>query len=264
MTVLTWDDPGTRIYESGVDRGVLYLPGGLGIPWNGLISVDEQVSGNSQDALYYDGIKYADVVVPGDFAATMKAYTYPDEFLPFEGTLEVNNGMFVTNQTPARFGLSYRTKVGSDTDGDLGHKIHVLYNLLASPGAKTHQSIADSESPIEFEWSITAVPSEAPGFKPTAHLIFDTRKMSPLLLADIEQTLYGDDITAPSLPPINIFVTFISEWVLIRITDNLDGTWTAEGPDNLVQTTGPDSFQILQANAVYKDPDNYAISDLSR
>ena len=264
MAVLTWDDPGTRVYESGVDRGVLYLPGGLGIAWNGLISVDEQVSGNSQDPLYYDGIKYSDVVVPGDFAASLKAYTYPDEFLPFEGTLEVNNGMFVTGQTQARFGLSYRTKVGTDESGDAGYKIHVLYNLLAVPAAKTHETISDSESPIEFEWNLTAIPSDTPGFKPTAHLIFDTRKMSSLLLDDIEQTLYGDDITAPNLPPINIFVTFISEWVLIRITDNHDGTWTAEGPDNLIQMTGPDSFQILQANAVFKDADTYAISDLSR
>jgi len=264
MTVLTWDDPGTRVYESGVDRGVLYLPGGLGVAWNGLISVDEQVTGNSQDPLYFDGIKYSDVIVPGDFAASLKAYTYPDEFLPFEGTLEVNNGMFVTNQTPSRFGLSYRTKVGNDESGDAGYKIHVLYNLLAVPSAKTHETISDSESPIEFEWNITAIPSDAPGYKPTAHLIFDTRKMSPSLLEDIEQTLYGDDITAPSLPPINIFVTFISEWVLIRITDNLDGTWTAEGPDNLIQMIGPETFQILQANAVFTDPDNYTISDLSR
>ena len=264
MAQLTWDDPGTRLYETGVDRGVLYMPSGVGVPWNGLISIDEQVTGNSQDPLYFDGVKYADIVVPGDFAASVKAYTYPESMKYFEGVVEIGNGMFVTNQSPTRFGMSYRTRIGNDEGGDHGYKIHVLYNLLAFPSAKSYGTLNESESPIEFQWDMTAIPSEVPGFMPSAHLIFDSTKMSPDLLADIEQTLYGDEITPANLPPINIFASFIGQWVLIRITDNLDGTWSAEGPDSLVQMLDSETFQIIQANAVYLTDDIYSISDLSR
>lgn len=263
MTALVWDQVGTRFYETGVDRGVLYLPEGNGIPWSGLISVNEQAAGNEGSPIYFDGVKIANILAYGDFAASLRAYTYPDEFLEFEGILEVGNGLFVANQKQRRFGLSYRTKIGNDVDGsDLGYKIHVLYNLLATPSQKNYQTVPINNA-IEFEWNITSIPGEVPGFLPTAHLIFDTRSMGPLLIADIESTLYGDELDNAFLPPISTLVSFIGEWVIIRITDNFDGTWTATGPDNLITMLDATTFQIIQANAVYSDPDTYAISDLT-
>lgn len=264
MTAIVWDQVGDRFYEAGIDRGVLYLPSGIGIPWNGLLAVTDQVSGNEGTPIYYDGIKYANVAALGDFSATLRAYTYPDEFLQFEGTLEVGNGLFVTNQPTSRFGLSYRTKIGNDVDGDdLGYKIHVLYNLSATPSQKNYQTFTNDRSVIEFEWNITAIPGEISGFQPTAHLIFDTRKMSPLLLADIENTLYGDELNEANLPEISTLTSFIGGWVIIRIIDNFDGTWTAEGPDNLITMLDATTFQIIQANAEYLDADTYVISDLT-
>lgn len=262
MTALVWDQVGTRFYEAGVDRGVLYLPSGVGIPWNGLISVTETVSGNEGTPIYFDGVKFANIMALGDFAASLKAYTYPDEFLQFEGILEVGNGLFVANQQATRFGLSYRTRIGNDVDGfDIGYKIHVLYNLTAIPTAKNFQTLAIDNRTVEFEWNVTGIPGEVAGFQPTAHLIFDTRSMGPLLVQDIENTLYGNELNDPMLPPISTLTSFIGNWVIIRITDNFDGTWTASGPDDLITMLDTTTFQIIQANAEYLDVDTYIISD---
>ena len=59
MTALVWDQVGERLYETGVDRGVLYLPGGSAVPWNGLISINEMVS-REVKPYYIDGIKFLD------------------------------------------------------------------------------------------------------------------------------------------------------------------------------------------------------------
>lgn len=262
MASIVWDEVGSHFYESGIDRGVLYSTEGNGVAWNGLISVDETVDGNSFTPLYFDGVKYADVLALGDFSGTLKAYTYPDEFLELEGVLEIGNGLFATNQSPQRFGLSYRAKIDSDV-GEEGYKIHVLYNLLAVPASTSHQTLTDQSAAIEFEWSLTSIPGNVPGFRPTAHLIFDSRLMAPLLLSDIENTLYGDELNNAKLPPISTLTSFIGAWVIIRITDNFDGTWTATGPDDLITMLDATTFQIIQANAVYLDADTYMISDLT-
>lgn len=261
MTRLQWDQPGERIYETGVDKGVLYSPNGGGVAWNGLISVSEKTVGNEVQAVFYDGVKIAEAMSPGDFAGTLRAFTYPDEFMELEGVVGAGNGLFLGNQEPLRFGLSYRTGVGDDLEGlDLAYKIHVLYNLLAIPAQKTYQTTQGIDA-MAFEWTITAIPEQIPGYRPTAHLIFDTRHMDPLLITDIENTLYGTEITAPELPPISTLVSYSAGWVIIRITDNNDGTWTAEGPDDLFSMLDAETFQIIQANAVYLDDDTYAITD---
>lgn len=263
MTTLVWDQVGTRFYESGVDRAVLYLPAGNSVPWNGIISVNEKTTGNEGSPIYFDGAKYANVLALGDYSATIKAYTYPDEFLELEGIYEVGNGLYVANQQPSRFGLSYRTRIGNDVDDDQGYKIHVVYNLMATPSQKNYQTISDDSNPIVFEWTITAIPEDVPGFRPSAHLIFDTREMGALLVADIESTLYGNELNDAALPPMATLTTFIANWVIIRITDNFDGTWTATGPDELISMLDATTFQIIQANAEYLDADTYVISDLT-
>lgn len=262
MPTLLWDEAGTRVYESGIDRGVLYLSDGAGVVWNGLISVNEIVEENEISPTYFDGVKITEIVVPGNFAATMTAFTYPDEFLEFEGTVDIGNGLFATNQRQKRFGLSYRTMI--DSDSDVQHyKIHILYNLLAVPSQKNYQTLSNSPNPIEFEWNLSAIPGEINGYRPSAHLIIDTRYMSPDLVRDIEGTLYGEGINSAVLPEIITLTNFISNWVIIRIVDNLDGTWTAIGPDTRITMLDATTFQILNANAEYIDGDTYVISTLT-
>lgn len=263
MTALVWDQEGTRFYESGVDRGVLYLEDGNGVPWNGLLGVSEDSPATDVSPIYFDGIKYADIMALGEFSGSLRAFTYPVEFLAFEGVLEINNGLFVTNQRPTRFGLCYRTKIGNDLDGDQGYKIHILYNLLATPSQKGYETQSAEIAAMEFEWVITSIPGKVSGFQPSAHLIIDSREMGALLLKDVENTLYGNEFDDARLPPLSSLTSFINNWVIIRITDNGDGTWTATGPDELITMLDATTFQIIQANARYLDADTYMISDLT-
>lgn len=262
MTQIVWDQAGERIYEAGVDRCVLYTPNHGALPWNGIISVNENVDGNGSTPVYFDGLKIAEARSPGDYSGTIRAYTFPDEFLDLEGVVDAGNGLRLGNQQPQRFGLSYRTKIGNDIEGnDFAYKIHILYNLLAVPSTKTFLTESNDPAAIQFEWNISAIPERVAGYRPTAHIIFDTREMDPLFLRDIENTLHGTVGTDAQLPPISTLVSFASSWVIIRITDNFDGTWTATGPDNLITMLDGETFQIIQANAIYLDADTYMISD---
>ena len=63
MSKLVWDKTGERLYETGVDHGVLYpiQAGGLynkGVAWNGLTAVTESPSGAEASPIYADNIKY--------------------------------------------------------------------------------------------------------------------------------------------------------------------------------------------------------------
>jgi hypothetical protein len=212
MTTLVWDAVGSRLYENGVDRGVLYLEDGSGVPWNGLTSVEERFTGAQVTPYYWDGVKYAEFYTVPDFSASVKAYTYPDEFLEFEGIQEVDNGLFAGGQTPKTFGLTYRTLIGNDLNSDLGYKIHILCNLTAVPSNIAYKVNVPSPNAIEFEWVVTAIPSRIPGYRPTAHLIFDTTKSSDGFVADLEAILYGDDITEAHIPPFETLVSLADSW----------------------------------------------------
>lgn len=200
MTVLAWDAVGERKFESGVDRGVLYLEDGTGVPWNGLTAVTESPTAGVSTPLYFDGVKFGEITGTNDYSATLKALTYPDEFLPYEGSDEAEPGFEVTGQTQLRFGLSYRIRVGNDTDEEAGYRIHVVSNVLALPLTRNFQTINDSPEMVPFEWTLTAIPSHLPGFKPTAHLIFDTTRLRSAVVSALEDILYGSVSSDAYLP----------------------------------------------------------------
>jgi len=56
MPVLVWDKIGDKTFETGLDKGVLYLPDGSAVPWNGLTAVTEHLT-ESTETVYYDGQK---------------------------------------------------------------------------------------------------------------------------------------------------------------------------------------------------------------
>lgn len=264
MPVLVWDKVGNRVYETGLDRGVLYLPDGSAVPWNGLTSIIEHFDKDSSP-VYYDGMKINDLVVLGDFAASMKAVTYPDEFIEIEGLGKIRRGLFVGDQNPQVFGLCYRTQFGNDLEGNaVGYKIHVLYNVTAIPNDKTYASLTDSPSLVEFEWNITAVPEEVPGMRPTAHFIINSLELDPWLLEELEAIFYGSTNAAAALIPMTDLITFIDQWYRVKIVDNGDGTWTAtsqrEGFISFLDSIDT-LFQIAHINAYYLDDVTFVISD---
>ncbi len=260
MSAVVWDQIGDRIFETGLDRGVLYFPGGGGVPWNGLTSLDQKTS-TTVEPIYYDGVKFNDIIIAGDWSGTLKAYTYPDEFLEFEGIIEEQSGLYIAEQPQKLFHLSYRTRVGDDINGVNGYKLHLLWNLTAIASTKTYETLSLNVSPTEFEWSLTSVPEDIDKYRPTAHIIFDTRKFDPLLLADLEDILYGSDTNEPTMPSLKGIVSFIRKWERVVIQDNGDGTWTAtssfEGYITMLDAT---TFQIDGAEVTYLDADTYQIS----
>lgn len=261
MTTLVWDEVGTRFFETAVSHGVFYDDEGRGVAWNGLTSIEESVSDQVQ-AVHYDGLKFNDLVTVGDFSAVMRAWTYPDEFLPYEGILEEQKGFYVTYQPRSKFGLSYQTKVGNDIDGiEHGFKLHILYNLTALPAQKMYQTLSLDVEPLEFEWTLTAIPEAIENYRPTAHIIFDSRRIDPWLLEDIMSIIYGDEDNDPYLPPLKGLATFVRKWDRLIITDNGDGTWTAESPrESQIIMLDETTFQITADTAVYLDPVTYQIS----
>ena len=207
MSKLVWDKTGERLYETGVEKGVLYpFKDGAysgGVVWNGLTSVSESPSGGEPTALYADDIKYLELMSTEEFGATIEAYMYPDEFMPCDGSAEISKGVVIGQQKRSTFGLSYVTKIGNDTDGsDYGYKIHLIYGAKAKPSEKGYETINDSPDAITLSWEISTTPVEvsAKGFKPTASVTIDSTKVKAEELAALEAILYGTD-SGPSGTP---------------------------------------------------------------
>lgn len=205
MTAITWDAPGTRRNENGVDRGVLYIPNESGVydkgyAWNGLTKVTEKPTGATANAFYADNIKYLNLISLEEFTADIAAYTYPDEFAQCDGTQEPEPGVAINQQPRVSFGMSYRTKVSTDLNENAGYKIHLVYNALAAPSQKDFASINATPTAIEFSWTISTTPVTVTGHQPAATLTIDSTKVDASALTTLEQFLYGTAGSDPSLP----------------------------------------------------------------
>lgn len=206
MSKLVWDQTGERLYETGVKKGVLYPLGEAGkypkgVAWNGLTAVTESPSGAEATPLYADDIKYLNLMSAEEFGATIEAYMYPDEFAECDGSASLAEGVTIGQQKRKTFGLSYVTTVGNDVDNnDYGYKIHLIYGAVASPSEKSYATINDSPEAITFSWEITTTPVEVEGFKPTASVTIDSKKVDAEKLAELETILYGSEDKEPRLP----------------------------------------------------------------
>ncbi len=246
MASLQWDS-GDRAFETGIDRGVLYLTDGIVVPWNGLTGMDENETRNAS-SYYIDGQKYLDSQIPGEFAGTLKAYTYPDEFDSIAN--------YIPDQTAETFCLSYRTLL----DNDQGYQIHIIYNALANLSEKDYNTESDSPSIIEFSWNLTATPEDLTGFRATSHILFDSRFASSDLMNGLEAILYGTDDTDPSLPDLQELINQLIGFTNILIIDGGDGTWSAYGPDEDVYLTDSTTFEIDNVDVTIVDSDTYIVS----
>lgn len=254
MATIQWHQPGDKVYENGLDRGVLYVEDGVGVPWNGLTSVRETDT-NKILPIYFDGRKINDITVIGSFQGAISAITYPDEFYECEGMTQDQAGVFLTSQRPKRFGMSYRTLINTDQGLEAGYKIHILYNLTAKPKEKQRSTLGLQTSIQEFEWEVFGIPESVEKHHPTAHLIFDSRKIDPWLLEDLEGLLYGTDEADAQLPDLKALTTYIRKWNRLIIRDNGDGTWTAIAQDeDTITMLSPTEFSITADNVVWLDP----------
>lgn len=200
MSRLEWDKIGEHFFETGVDHVVLYpfdkkaKAYNRGVAWNGASSISESPSGAEANAVWADNIKYLNLISTEEFAATVEAFTYPDEFAELDGSAEIAPGATIGQQKRGTFGLSYRTKVGNDTDGqDYGYKLHIIYGATASPSEKQYQTTNDSPEAATMSWELNTTPISVEGFKPTATLCIDSTKTDSTKLKDLEDILYGTD-----------------------------------------------------------------------
>lgn len=223
MAKLVWDKTGDRLYETGVKNGVLYPQGTggtypKGVAWNGLSTVTESPSGAEASAVYADDMKYLNLYSTEEFAATIEAYTYPDEFSECDGSATIATGVTIGQQTRKAFGLCYRTTLGNDVAANnYGYKLHLIYGAMAAPSEKAYATINDSPEAITFSWELSTTPVSVKGFQPTASLVVDSTKVKPEKLAKLEEILYGKDPTSkttsdgvdPRLPLPDEVVTII-------------------------------------------------------
>ena len=216
MVAIQWDKAGQRLYETGVDRGVLYIPDANGVyangyAWNGLTAVSESPSGAEANPQYADNIKYLNLVSAEEFGATIEAFTYPEEFAQCDGTALVN-GVQIAQQVRRQFGFSFRTLIGNDLLGtDYGYKIHLVYGCDASPSEKSRSTVNDSPEAATFSWEITTNPVAVNGvnpqtgkpYRPTAHITIDSTQVSAAKLRQLEDVLYGTAGVDPRMPTPN-------------------------------------------------------------
>lgn len=225
MTVLVWDQVGERFYETGVEKGVLYIPDNNGVytngvAWNGLTNVTESPSGAEANAQYADNTKYLNLYSAEEFSATVEAFTYPDEFAQFDGISSPQTGVYVGQQTRKAFGLCYRTLIGNDLEGDdYGFKLHLIYGATASPSEKAYATKSDSPEPITFSWELMTVPVAVTGLKPTSILTINSREVNSGNLTTLLNALYGTAGTDPRLPlPDEVIAMFAGAQTLVTPT----------------------------------------------
>lgn len=208
MAKLEWNKSGERFYETGVDRGVLYVPNQNGVAWNGLISVTESPSGGESTPYYADNSQYVSHAGLEKFGGTIEAFTYPEEFEACDGSLSLE-GLTVGQQGRRPFGFSYRTILGNDVSGlKHSYKIHLVYNAMAVPTDTEHATINDTPEASTFSWDFTTTPvkpftatlgNTRHELKPFSHVVINSNKTSPDLMIRIEEYLYGNNSRVPKL-----------------------------------------------------------------
>lgn len=212
---LVWDQEGQKLYETGVDRGVLfpYDNGAYtkGVAWNGLTAVNESPSGAEPTPLWADNRKYLELISTEEFGFTIEAYMSPEEFDACDGSLEIAPGVYAGQQNRKSFGFSYRTLIGNDAEGtDYGYKIHLVYGAKAKPSSRDNATVNDSPEARTLSWECSTTPVDVPGGKPTAHLVIDSTKVDAEKLAALEAILYGGEAEA-KLPTIAEVIELLKE-----------------------------------------------------
>lgn len=208
---LSWDQTGEKLYETGIDRVVLFPmkdnivdptdPYEAGVAWNGVTAINESPSGGEPTDLWADNLKYLSIISSEQFGASLEAYQCPREFYPCDGTAQLVPGAFVGQQTRKSFGLAYRSLIGNDIQyNDYGYKLHLVYGCFATPSEKSHPTVNDSPEATTFSWTISTTPVAVTGYKPAAHLYFDSTVLAEGKLTALEKVIYGTAATTGENP----------------------------------------------------------------
>ena len=220
---LSWDDTGSRLFETGVSKAVLYpmdTSGNYteGVAWNGLVSVTVSPEGADPTPIYANNVKITESYSFLDFSGSIEAFTYPDEFADCVGMGLAARGMRFAMQNRKRFGLAWCSKLGNDTEYmEHGYKLHILYGCMARPSEMAYSTVNEDPELMNFSWDFSTVPEIATGYSRTSYVEFDSTKTNKEGLNLLEQTMYGTDISIPRLP---------SPDEIVNIMRDHDDDWT--------------------------------------
>lgn len=206
MAKLVWDQVGEKLWETGVDRTVLFPMDSTGaytagVAWSGVTAINEAPSGAEPTKIYADNIVYGVVMSPEEDALTIEAFTYPDEYAECIGESSLGEGVTIKQQSHKHYGLAYRSLIGNDTEGSShGYKIHIFYDCVSGSSEDNNATINDSPEQKTWSWSVTTLPVSVKDFNPTACVVIDSTKIAKAKLTEIEELLYGSDTKESSLP----------------------------------------------------------------
>lgn len=201
MSRVVWNADGLRLFETGVDRGVLFVGDEPGVPWNGLTGVNEAYDGGEPAPYYIDGYKYLNLSRKTEFGLTVTALTSPPKFGVCEGFGYLRRGLSIDEQYHEPFNFSYRTLVGNDTLGtNYAYKIHLLYNALATPTSRSNVTLNNVVTPNVLSWTFSSKPERFSQNRSSSHLVVQSRDTSAVVLGYLEALLYGTDDTTARFP----------------------------------------------------------------
>ena len=205
MSKLVWDQIGEKLYETGVDRGVVYpqVAGAYpkGAAWNGLTNVTLSPSGAEASPLYANNHKYLNLMSVEELGGSIEAYTFPDEFAECNGLGELAPGVRIGQQKRKAFGFCFRNLIGNDDVGTAyGYKLHLVYGCLAAPSENANATVNDSPEAKTMSWEFSTTPVEVTGFEPTSSIEIDSTAVDKEKLAALEAILYGSESEEARLP----------------------------------------------------------------
>lgn len=214
---ILWNAPGTKSYFVGVDRGVLYL-NDKAYAWTGLVSVDEKPSGGQIRPFYLDGVRRRNDHSLEEFEASISAYTYPAEFSECMGEVRLVPGLYLGQQPREPFALCYRNFVGNDIEGpEAAYQINVVYDAMANPVSRKHETLTKDSTPTPLTWDVETLPIDVYDHSPSARIRIDSREVSPEILRQVEEILYGTPDIPPRLPTVDELID-----ILDPIDDEID------------------------------------------
>lgn len=262
MPRLEWGSAGTREYEYGADRGVLYVEGHDGVPWNGLVGVDESWTGSESKTYWRDGVAYLVTQTPDAFGGKIKALSSPVEFDECDGMVQVAKGLFATQQPRKSFDFTYRTMIGNDTQGETaGRRIHLVYNALARSSNKSHNTVNGQIENSLFEWEFNTKPIALLNNQPSAHFIIDSTETYPEMIEALEAILYGDDTQFARMPRPDEVIAIIGSYDDYTLDVTEDGVFTVTGRSDLISVDEFGRWTITSDEAVYINDETYILHD---
>jgi len=207
--LLTWNAAADKLFESGLDKGVLFVQDAgaypLGIAWEGLINVTEKPSGAEITDLWANNAKYSQLVSVETFDCSIEAYTFPTAFLACLGMTHdgTDPGVIFGQQSRVPFGLAYRSYAGSDASGQqANYKLHIIYGLIAQPSEVAHATINDSPEAATFSFEAKSTPAVYAGGAPVSKITLEESVLTSGNLIAIETALYGTDPTPVAYLPL--------------------------------------------------------------